>query len=74
MRQHLADQEDLRPAAGDCCSDDFFRAAVPVHFGGVDERHAEIDPETQGGNLASATAPIFPDAPRPLPQDCDGLT
>src|SRR5437764_205879 len=51
VRIHLAYHEDAIAPVGDRGSHDFLGAAITVHFSGVDERHAEIDTETKGGNL-----------------------
>ncbi len=40
----LADQEHLIAPPLDRLADDFLRAAFAIHFGGIDQRHAEIEP------------------------------
>src|SRR5690348_13594071 len=49
-RQNLADDENPVALAGDGLTDQFLGAAVTVHFGGIDERHAEIDAALEGGD------------------------
>ena len=51
LRIELAHQEDLFAAARNRLADDPFGAAVGVHLGGVDERHAEIEPGPERGDL-----------------------
>ena len=73
MRQHLADQEYLRPPAGYRFTDHLLRSTFAVHLGGVDERHAQVEPQTQGGNLFPAPVVPFAHTPRALTENRDGL-
>jgi len=50
VRVDLADQEDLVAAPGDRLADDLLGAALAVHLGGVDQRHAAFDAAAQRGD------------------------
>src|SRR5262249_12112847 len=60
MRIDLADEIDAIARAGNRVANDLFGATLAVHFGGVDQAHAELEPELQrlelGGALALALA------------------
>ena len=73
LREHLADEKHLGAPAGHGVGDDLFGATVGVHFRRVDERHAEIEPEPERGNLLRSPFAVFPHAPRALAEDGDGL-
>jgi hypothetical protein len=47
LRQHLADQEHLCAATVNSFPDDLFRASLAIHFGRVDEPHAEVEPASK---------------------------
>ena len=73
MRQHLTDQEYFRAAAGDRLANDLLRTAVAVHLGGVDQRHAKVEPQTKGGDFRRRPAGMLAHAPRALAKDRDRL-
>ncbi|MNN98173.1 hypothetical protein D3C81_2175000 [compost metagenome] len=47
VRVHLADHEDVVALAGDGIADHFLGTAFGVHFGGVDQGHAQFDAQAQ---------------------------
>src|SRR5437016_770974 len=63
----LRHDEHLIAAAGDRLADEPLRASVRIHLGCVDERHAELDPAAQRGNLVLAFARGLAHAPGALP-------
>ena len=62
----LADDEDLVAPAPDRLADDLFGAAVAVHFGGVDQRHAEIDAGLEAFDLGPGMTGILTHRPGAL--------
>ena len=68
VRIHLGYYSDLIAPAGDCTRDDFLGAAVAVHLGGVDERHAEVEAERERRNFVRRALAPLAHPPRPLPQ------
>ena len=60
VRVDLADDEDLVAAPGDGFAHHLLGAAFAVHLGGVDEAHAEVEPESKRRHLclALALAPV----------------
>ena len=70
----LRHDEHLIAAAGDRLADEPLRASVRIHLGCVDERHAELDPAAQRGNLVLAFARGLAHAPGALPEDGHGLS
>jgi hypothetical protein len=56
-----------------CLADKFFGAAGRVHLGGVDERHAEFETESQRRDLVRSAVCAFRKAPRALAEDRDRL-
>src|SRR5579875_2691118 len=66
--QHLADEEDILAAAGNCLTDKFFGSSITVHLSRVDQAHAEIEASAQGGNLVRTASCGFSQIPRALPQ------
>jgi hypothetical protein len=52
----FADQEHLVAAAGDRLAHHFLGAALAVHLGGVDQRHAEVQAQAQRRHLVAARA------------------
>ncbi len=73
LRIELAHQEDLFAAARDRLADDPFGAAVGVHLGGVDERHAEIEPGPERGDLTPPVRAVLAHAVGALAEDRHGL-
>ena len=70
----LRHDEHLIAQAGDRLADEPLRASVRIHLGCVDERHAELDPAAQRGNLVLAFARGLAHAPGALPEDGHGLS
>src|SRR5438094_7712479 len=68
----LRHDEHLIAQAGDRLADEPLRASVRIHLGCVDERHAELDPAAQRGNLVLAFARGLAHAPGALPEDGHG--
>src|SRR6185437_6637511 len=58
VRVDLADQEDLVAAAGDDLADHFLGAALAIHLGGIDQRHAEGEPEPRYLLIAARQAQV----------------
>jgi hypothetical protein len=52
--ENFADELNAIFKGCDCLADQRLRAAAAVHFGGVDEGHAEFDPVAKGGDLGRA--------------------
>jgi len=73
VRQHFADEEDVRAAAGDGIADDLLGAAAPVHLCRVDERHPDLDAEAKRGKFAGAATAVFAHAPRTLTEHRHGF-
>ena len=46
--------------------DDLLGAAAAIHLGGVDQGHAEIDPEPHRRRLVGGAAPVLAHMPGPL--------
>ncbi len=59
MRQDLADKKDLVTTIADCLAHEFLGSAIAVHLGGIDQRHAEVEPEAKGCNLIFATGRVL---------------
>ena len=51
LRIDLADEKDFVAAAGDGVGDQFFAAAIAIHFGGVDQRQAQVEAQAERGDL-----------------------
>src|ERR1700694_3607744 len=49
--KHLADEKDLLAAPGNRLADQNLRFAIAIHFGGIDQRHAEIETKLQCADL-----------------------
>jgi hypothetical protein len=47
----------------DCVGDDFFRAAFAVHLRGVDQRHPEINSQTQRRDFLRVCALVLAHSP-----------
>jgi hypothetical protein len=60
----LAHHEGLVAPAADRLAHDFLRAALAVHLGGVEEGHAEVEPETHGRDLGLALRRVLAHVPR----------
>jgi hypothetical protein len=69
VRVDLADQEDLVAAAGDGLADHFLGAALAIHLGGIDQRHAEVEPEPQRRHHVGVAAARLAHAPGAEPED-----
>ena len=66
LRIELGHDKDVVTPAGDRFADDPLRAAIGVHLGRVDQRHAEIDAEPERGNFGLPRASVLAHAPRAL--------
>jgi hypothetical protein len=66
LRQHLAHQKDFVAPSLDGLADKPFGATVGVHFGRVDQAHAEIDAEAQRIDLVRPIQRILCHVPGPL--------
>jgi hypothetical protein len=69
----LADEEDLVPPSLDGFPNELLSGAISIQLGGVDEGHAEVDAEPQGGDLVRAASPPLGHAPRPQTEHGDAL-
>ena len=69
VRICLGNDEYIIAVTIDCVCDDFFRAAFAVHFGGIDQRHAELDSQTQRRDFIRVGTLLFAHAPRALTED-----
>ena len=58
VRIDLADQENLGAPSFDGFADQLFRGAFAVHFGGINQGHAEINAALQGGNFFGTTGAV----------------
>jgi len=56
LRIDLADQEHFVAPAVDGIGDDLLGTAFGIHLGGIDQRHAEVQPELQRGHFRLALA------------------
>ena len=63
MRIHLANNEHALALTLDRIGHDFFRAAFAVHFGGIDQCHAELDSEAQGRDFILVRPLVLAHAP-----------
>ena len=68
MRIRFCDDEHAVALTGDRVRHHFFRAAVAVHFRGIDQGHAEIDAKAQSLDLIRAYALVLAHAPGALTQ------
>ena len=68
MRIDFGDQEHLLALPGDGLADHALGGAVAVHLGGVDQGHAKLDPEADGGDFLFRRSRPFADLPGPLAQ------
>jgi len=73
VRIDLADDKCLVTPPGNGLADEFFRTAVAVHLGGVDQRRAEVKPETQRGDLLGARGAAVADVPGALAEGGNAL-
>jgi hypothetical protein len=71
MRVDLADDEDGVAPAGDGLAHDLLGAAFAIHFGGVDEGHAEIDAKRQRRHHVGTARARFAHAPGAEPEHRD---
>ena len=72
LRIGLADQEDLVAKAGQRFTEQAFRRAVAVHFGGVDQGQAQFDACAKRRDFLFAQARVLAHAPRALPEGGHG--
>jgi hypothetical protein len=59
VRIGLADQKHLVPLARDRFPDQLFCSSLAIHFGGIDQGHAQLDPFAQSCDLSGTTKRIF---------------
>ena len=71
--KHLADDKNLLAPPGDGVSDHPLGAAISVHFGGVDQRHPELDPKLQRGDFFVAPARVLAHPPGALTETGHGI-
>jgi hypothetical protein len=71
VRQHLAVEEDLVAAALDGFANHLLGAAIRIHFGGIDQGKAEIEPEPKSGHLVSSLVGIVAHPDGALPERRD---
>ena len=57
---------DALAPAGHCARHDFLGSAVAVHFGGIDECHAEVEPDRQRGRFHRSARIALAHPPRSL--------
>jgi len=69
VRVDLADQEDLVALPIDRATHYFLCAAIAVHLGRVDQRHAEVDSQLQRGDFALALSRPLAHLPRSQAED-----
>ncbi len=68
VRIDLADEEHVVAHAVQRFAQQRLGRAVAVHFGGIDERHAEFDAFAQRGDLGGTARRLLAHLPRALPQ------
>src|SRR5215472_3716229 len=68
VRIYLADDEKLVAKSAGGARDDLLGTSAAIHFGRVDERHAEIDTQPQCRRLCVGTAPVLSHVPGSLPE------
>jgi hypothetical protein len=74
MRVNLAHNEDFISPAFDGFTNQCFRAAFPVHLGGIDQRQAQVDPASQAVDFLLAADRVVADAPRALAEGRNDFT
>lgn len=62
-RVYLADQKHVVTAAGNCRADHLFGSAIGIHFGSIDQRHAEIDRLADALDLLRSGRSVFSHVP-----------
>ena len=73
LGQHLADDEAFVAPPLHGLGDDLLGAAIAIHLGGVDQRHAEIEPELERRDLVFAHPPALAHVPGALAELRHGL-
>jgi len=73
MRIHLADKEHLVTQSCKRFAEQRLGCAVAVHFGGIDQRHAELDAASQRVDLSRAARRLLAHLPCALPEFRDAL-
>lgn len=66
MRIRLRNNEHAIPLVLDRVSHNLFRAAFAVHFGGIDQCHAELDSKPQCGDFILVRPRVLAHAPGTL--------
>ncbi len=67
----VADDERFIAPSFDGLGNNLFGGAVAIHFRGVDQRHAQIEPQAQGGDLVVAVCGLFAHHPSALTENRD---
>jgi hypothetical protein len=73
LRIDLADQETGIASAAQRLANNLLGSTLPVHLGGIDQRHAELQAKLKGADLAGALIPVFTHEPSALTQRGDFL-
>ena len=68
-RQHLAHQEHLIAPPGDRIGHDLLGAAIAIHLGRIDQRHAKVEPQLQRICLLDPAARVLAHAPCSLSEN-----
>jgi hypothetical protein len=69
LRQDLGHQKDIPAPATDSFADQLFGFAIPIHFSGIDQFHAEIETELKCPNLLVPAMSSFCQVPSTLPEN-----
>ena len=72
MRIDLGHHEGPGALSSQGVADDLLGSTVGIHFGGVDQGHAQIQPEAQRIGLSSAAGGVFTHIPGALPEHRHG--
>ena len=73
FRKDLRNEKHFVTSPADRICNYLFGAAVAVHLGGVDQRHAQIQSELQGCDFLGVLAAIFSHSPGTLAQGGDAF-
>jgi hypothetical protein len=66
LGQNLADKKHLITSAADGLANQFLRTAIGIHFRRVDQGHAQIQAEAQGGDFLLPASRAFGEVPSTL--------
>jgi len=73
LRLHLADDEAAVAPPFHCLGNDLFGTPFAIELGGVDQRHAEIEPQSQRSDLVVEGALALAHAPGALAEPRDSF-